>query len=402
MSARSICLQCYKKGFFSLSSKNGLRVYNVRKYATEPKGLMSASEKEKLAYLRRSKEVFETNLYEPSIDLADTRGISVNHMTKENRSSALLRQCLSEQPDREGFFKAVDIYVDRNKRRHGHMEFIVTAMKFIEPYGLAKDLEVYNKLLDVFPRDKFVNRTLFDAIWPKQHPQMNLALDILTKMEWQGIMPSEETHDLLYSIFGRASFPLKKVYRMWFWFETLKDINPYYLPDEVYKDRLNIVRAGIDRILGNNDGTKIIEISSAEETEDESSEMVDYKHFIISSQSEYQKQCISMLTTDKTVFVEGPINIWLGKKREEYFILKTGRQDLMACDVLTVQPDEEREGVVLAVCFATRPYRENISKWLTYLQEENKQLKEMNIVYNISDGEVGYERPTLAPPVEEY
>ena len=56
---------------------------------------------------------------------------------------------------------------------------------------------------------------------------------------------------------------------------------------------------------------------------------------------------------------------------------------------------------MLAVCFATRPYRENISKWLTYLQEENKQLREMNIVYNINDGEVGYERPTLAPPVEE-
>ena len=53
-----------------------------------------------------------------------------------------------------------------------------------------------------------------------------------------------------------------------------------------------------------------------------------------------------MLSNEKTVFVEGPLNLWLGKKREEYFILKTGRQDLMTSEELTVEPDEEREGTV--------------------------------------------------------
>ena len=92
----------------------------------------------------------------------------------------------------------------------------------------------------------------------------------------------------------------------------------------------------------------IFQISPAEgdEIDESATEMVDYKHFIISSQSEYQKQCVSMLSTDKTVFVEGPLNIWMGHKREEYFILKTGRQDLLTSEQLKVEPDEEREGTM--------------------------------------------------------
>lgn len=350
-------------------------------YATEPNEVLSPEKEEQLAYLRQSKQMFEYEISQPSVDLSDTKGITVQHSTRENASSALLRQCLTGRGDREGFFKAVDTYVGNNKRRHRHMEFITTAMKFIEPYGLEKDVEVYNKLLDVFPKDKFVNRTLFDAIWPKQHPQMNLALDILTKMEWQGVLPTEETHDIMYSVFGRASFPLHKIYRMWFWFETLKDINPYLLPDEVFRDRVDIIKAGVDRILGNNEGTHIIEISHGTDT----GNMIDYEHFVINSQSEYQKKCIAMLDTDKALYVEGPLNIWLNHAREEYFILKTGREDLLTSDDLKVEPDEEREGVVLAVCFATRPFKENIAKWLTFLEDENPKLKELNVILNITE-----------------
>lgn len=234
-----------------------------QRYQSTQKALSELSNKEEeISYLRRSKELLEQNVHKPIrlVDLSYSKGITVEHTKKENPHSMLLRHCLEEQPTTEGFIKAVDIYISKNKRRHGHMEFIATAMKFIEPYNLEKDIEVYNKLIDVFPRDKFVNRTFFDAVWPKPHPQINLALDILTKMEWQGLTPTEETHDIVYSIFGRASFPLQKIYRMWFWFETFKDINPYQLPDEVYRDRLDIMKAGIDRILGNNDGTQIIEV----------------------------------------------------------------------------------------------------------------------------------------------
>lgn len=40
-------------------------------------------------------------------------------------------------------------------------------------------------------------------------------------------------------------------------------------------------------------------------------------------------------------------------------------------------------GVVLAVCFATRPYKENVTKWLAHLQSQNESLKDMNIVIDV-------------------
>ena len=74
--------------------------------------------------------------------------------------------------------------------------------------------------------------------------------------------------------------------------------------------------------------------------------MVDYHQFIVSSQSEYQKACVAALgTEDSTVFVEGPISMWMNHVREEYFILKSGRRGLLSSENLHVQPDEEREGL---------------------------------------------------------
>ena len=231
----------------------------IRRYSEDNQAIRknSNNEKSSVGYWNKLRQILET----PFVDLSSSKGITVKHIKKETANSALLRHCLEKQPDKEGFINAVEIFINKNKIRRHHVDFITTAMKFIEPYGLEKDIEVYNKLIDVFPRNKFVNRTLFDAVWPKPHPQINLALDILTKMEWQGILPSEETHDLVYEVFGRASFPLQKIYRMWFWFEEFKDLNPYKLPDEVYKNKTDIIKAAIDRILGNNDGTHIIEVN---------------------------------------------------------------------------------------------------------------------------------------------
>ena len=52
----------------------------------------------------------------------------------------------------------------------------------------------------------------------------------------------------------------------------------------------------------------------------------------------------------------------------------------------------------MAVCFAARPYKENISKWLNFLQTENTNLKNMNIVINmVDDGdETDGEKPVIS------
>ncbi|XP_065680995.1 evolutionarily conserved signaling intermediate in Toll pathway, mitochondrial-like isoform X1 [Hydra vulgaris] len=341
---------------------------------------------EKIEFNELLKEVNMTNKNKskpmPVVDLTSTRGITVKHLNSASQNSAFLKHCLESQPNKDGFIKAVDQWINKNKVRHGHIDFIATAMKFIEPYGLGKEIEVYQKLFDVFPRDRFNNKTLLDAVWPKPHPQMHLALDILSKMEEHGVSPTLELHDLVFEIFGRASFPLKKIYNMYFWFYETKDINPYKLPEEVYKDRLNVIKAAIDRILGNNKGTQVVELSPGYQDEND---VVNYEHFIISSQTFKQRQYVKLCSSEKTLYVEGPTHIWINHKKENYFVLKTGQGDLKTFEWTKVDPDEEREGVILAICFASRPFQETLQRWISHLQNSNSVLKQCNIVFNINE-----------------
>lgn len=130
---------------------------------------------------------------------------------------------------KESFLGVIDNFLANDRTRRGHMEFLKAAMHYMEEFDLVKDVEAYNKMLDVFPRGRFENRTLFDAIWAKQHPQAILALDILTLMEDNWILPNENTYDLLFEIFGHASQPLQKCKRMIYWYHKLEEMfpNPY-------------------------------------------------------------------------------------------------------------------------------------------------------------------------------
>ena len=196
----------------------------------------------------------------PFVNLKSSRGIAVKHTKKETQYSAIMRYCLEKDPTPEGFLNGVEMFKSKSKTRHGHIDFITSAMKFIEPYKLEKNMEVYESLMDVFPRSRFKNLTLFDALWPKSHPQLFLALDILTKMEWQHLTPSEKMHEICLDIFGRGSLPCRKIYRMWFWFEELKNLNPYELPADTYKNRTDIIKAAVGRLYGTTDGVKVLQV----------------------------------------------------------------------------------------------------------------------------------------------
>lgn len=47
------------------------------------------------------------------------------------------------------------------------MEFFKVVMYYMEEFGFVKDVEIYNRMLDVFFRGCFENRILFDVIWVK-------------------------------------------------------------------------------------------------------------------------------------------------------------------------------------------------------------------------------------------
>lgn len=57
--------------------------------------------------------------------------------------------------NRNTYIEMVKIYVDNNSiYRTGHVEFIYSALKNMEMFGVNRDLEVYKALIDCLPKGK--------------------------------------------------------------------------------------------------------------------------------------------------------------------------------------------------------------------------------------------------------
>lgn len=142
-------------------------------------------------------------------------------------------------------------YMRREKFRRGHVKFIDVALKQMNQFQLEKDLLTYNRLIDIFPKDRFKPKTMFEAFWPKSHPQIELALRILQKMEENGVCPDYTTYKLLCEVFGKSSFPVQKCIRIAYWFQKFKDIDPYDLKENLPEDSTELCRLAMYRMLGN-------------------------------------------------------------------------------------------------------------------------------------------------------
>ena len=153
------------------------------------------------------------------IRVAGVRGDEIERLLNDAASA----------PSRATFQAATATFLARDKHRRGHMGYVRGSLDYLDATGLANDLALYNTILDVFPRDRFQNRTLMDAIWPKAHPQIDCALNVLQKMEDNGVRPNSQTYSVLLEIFGRASLPVQKCRRIAYWFDRFETNDPYRL-----------------------------------------------------------------------------------------------------------------------------------------------------------------------------
>ena len=151
---------------------------------------------------------------------------------------------------REKFATALTEYMKKEKFKRGHVNFIKTALIRMDEFNVQKDLLTYNRLLDVFPKKRFVNKTLFDALWPRPLPQIDVALDVLQKMEDNGVRPDYTTYSLLCEIFGRVSFPVQKCMRIAYWFDKFENVDPYRIKGELSEDSWEISKMALQRIAG--------------------------------------------------------------------------------------------------------------------------------------------------------
>jgi signaling intermediate in Toll pathway protein len=72
------------------------------------------------------------------------------------------------------------------KYRSGHVEFINTAIKHLDEFGVNEDLETYKKLIQVLPAGKFVPQNYIQSEFMHYPKHQQCIIDLLQKMEDNG------------------------------------------------------------------------------------------------------------------------------------------------------------------------------------------------------------------------
>lgn len=93
----------------------------------------------------------------------------------------------TEKKTKNTYLELINIYVNKDVHRRGHVEFIYSALKNMEQFGVQKDLEVYKSLINVLPKGKFIPTNIFQAEFMHYPKQQQCAIDLLQQMEDNGI-----------------------------------------------------------------------------------------------------------------------------------------------------------------------------------------------------------------------
>lgn len=88
--------------------------------------------------------------------------------------------------DRETFINMVHIFIEKDKHRRNHVEFINAALKHMKEFGVERDMEVYKEIMHVFPKGKFIPTNMFQAEFMHYPKQQECAVYLLNQMEYNG------------------------------------------------------------------------------------------------------------------------------------------------------------------------------------------------------------------------
>ncbi|VCW97641.1 unnamed protein product [Gulo gulo] len=160
--------------------------------------------------------------------------------------------------DKADFVRAVQNFGQHNVHKRGHVDFIYLALRKMREFGVERDLAVYNLLLDVFPKEVFRPRSIFQRMFIHYPRQQECGVAVLEQMENHGVMPNKETEFLLLQIFGRKSYPMLKFVRMKLWFSRFKNINPFPVPRDLPQDPVDLAKLGLRHMEPNLNATVTI------------------------------------------------------------------------------------------------------------------------------------------------
>ncbi|XP_066130142.1 evolutionarily conserved signaling intermediate in Toll pathway, mitochondrial isoform X2 [Saccopteryx bilineata] len=331
--------------------------------------------------------------------------------------------------DKASFIRAVQNFGQHNVHKRGHVDFIYLALRKMREYGVERDLTVYNMLLDIFPKEVFQPRSIFQKIFIHYPRQQECGIAVLEQMENHGVMPNKETEFLLLQIFGRKSYPMLKFVRMKLWFARFKNINPFPVPRNLPQDPVDLARLGLRHIEP--DLSARVTVYQMPLSKDSTGTADPTNQYIVGIQSPDQQAALAHHNPARPIFVEGPFSLWLRNKCVYYHIL---RADLAPPEEKEVEEipeewnlyypmqldldygrsgwddyefdiNEVEEGPVFAICMAGAHDQATLAKWIQGLQETNPALGQIPVVFRLaaSTGEIlasssGLDEPSPPPP----
>lgn len=347
---------------------------------------------------------------------------------EKNKDKSLVQQDdLFEQVARENktkatFNRVVDIFIKQDIRRRGHVEFIYAALKKMPEFSVEKDITVYNKLLDVFPKEVFVPRNFIQRMFNHYPRQQECGVQVLEQMENYGVMPNVETKVLLVQIFGEKGHPMRKFQRIMYWFPKFKHVNPYPVPHQLPEDPLDLARFSLKRIADDLDANiTVYQMPCTDVTE--SGQEITLPH-IVGIQSPSQIELLAKHNPNRPVFVEGPFPLWLRKTCVYYYVLradpttdeekKEEPYDPERCFIYPLQldleldrdfGDEENfdvedldEGPVFAMCMTSQGNQATLNQWISGLQETNPILGQVPTLFRLDAGPRELQAPSDSQP----
>lgn len=103
-----------------------------------------------------------------------------------------------KQKNKKTYLEMLKVY-QLEKFRSGHIEFINTAIKHLDDFGVNEDLETYKKLIQVMPAGKFVPQNYLQSEFMHYPKHQQCIIDLLQKMEDNGeILFLQYIYSLLY------------------------------------------------------------------------------------------------------------------------------------------------------------------------------------------------------------
>lgn len=230
-------------------------------------------------------------------------------------------------------------------------------------------------------------------------------------MEWNGVQPDKEIHDIVANAFGEWNFATRKIKRMLYWMPKLKHTNKYLDRRHVENQKLDEVQLAkiALKMMCRDPGTTFTLVKTMDGSIDIATQE-EASSWIVSAQSPLQKRLASLLPEKTTLYVDGPNLVYVMDRRVYYFALTSPPDDVdfeefedqkdiydtkkfaervfASTSLVEKNIHQQRDETILGLAVFEHPMESMAVRWMNHLTETNPNLSNTNILFRIKRDEI--------------